>query len=65
MPSGVSFRGYALVSVAVSVLVVLNTWMQYEQFYPTLVALTNSKPALIVRLPPLCESLVTIPFYRS
>lgn len=49
MPSGVSFRGYALVSVAVSAMVVLSTWMQYEQFYPTLVALSNSKPSIIVR----------------
>jgi hypothetical protein len=48
MPSAISIRGYAFMSVAAGVMVVLSKWMQHEQFYPTLVALGNSKTAIVV-----------------
>jgi len=49
MRSGISLRVYSAASLAAGTLVILNTWMQHEQFYPTLVALANSKTALFVR----------------
>lgn len=49
MRSGISVQAYAALSAIGSAVVVLNTWMQYEQFYPTLVALANSKSSLFVR----------------
>ena len=49
MVEGITLRMYAMTSVGLGVLVVLHAWMQHEQFYPTLVALANSKFALIVR----------------
>lgn len=52
MRSGISVQAYAAVSAIGATVVVLNTWMQYEQFYPTLVALANSKSSLVVRLTP-------------
>lgn len=55
MRSGISVQAYAALSAIASTVVVLNTWMQYEQFYPTLVALANSKSSLFVRpLIPFC-----------
>ena len=49
MRSGISLRVYSIASIAAGSLVILNTWMQHEQFYPTMVALANSKVALFVR----------------
>lgn len=48
----VSLRLYALGSVVAAVGVVGRFWAQHNQYYPTVVALAQSKAANLVSFPP-------------